>query len=227
MVNPTDNNDELLALKSVASRMNGFLYRCENNTTFTMLYMTGAVFETLGHEADSFINNKRLAFAEQIHADDTSSVDTTIEHALSSQNDQWNIDYRLKHKDGHYIWVNEHGGAIRDEQGNVKYLEGAVIEISDRKSLEQQNKDQLDAIRVTSNDVVNATSDIINVLKMLRLLSLNAGIEAARAGEHGRGFAVVAEEVKRLADKTSQSAVNVNELLAELQRRLGNNQKDK
>lgn len=67
-------------------------------------------------------------------------------------------------------------------------------------------------------DSIKVMADTIgSIAEQTNLLALNAAIEAARAGEQGRGFAVVAEEVRKLAEQSSEAVINIQDTIDKVQ----------
>lgn len=69
----------------------------------------------------------------------------------------------------------------------------------------------------SSHRISEASSVITNIAEQTNLLALNAAIEAARAGEAGKGFSVVAEEIRKLAEQSTESTASIDAIVKELQ----------
>lgn len=203
-------------IESVASRLNGFFYRCQNDAGYTMLFLTEGIETLTGYPVNDFLNNRVRTFTSIVDPQDAAAVDAAVGAGVERRA-KWEIDYRLMKRDGHPLWIHESGAGIFDDNNQLLFLEGVCIDISPQKKQEEKLELLVSNISGTSNDIVEAVQHILGELRTLKLLALNARIEAARAAEHGAGFAVVAQEMKSLADTTREEADRIRSLMETLQ----------
>ncbi len=98
-----------------------------------------------------------------------------------------------------------------------KTVEAIIGEVNDYTSKTTEVVDRISNQTQTTNasaqEIRKAIEMIRSITEETTLLSLNASIEAARAGEQGKGFAVVATQIQKLADQSSQSAEQIEQII--------------
>ena len=98
---------------------------------------------------------------------------------------------------------------VASYQQASKYADEADHSHSEMESM----MNAMHRISEASQNIGNIISEIEDIASQTNLLSLNASIEAARAGEAGKGFAVVADQIRKLAEQSTQSAVDTRKLI--------------
>ena len=100
----------------------------------------------------------------------------------------------------------------------IQTMEKTTDGLTRTNSAIQASAQIIDVLGHRADEIGKIIEVIDDLAEQTNLLALNAAIEAARAGEHGLGFAVVAEEVRKLAEKSTQSTKEISDLIQGIQK---------
>ena len=156
-------DERLDALLSITGRMDGFLYRCRNDQSYTMMYISDGISTISGYPPGDFIQNRMREYVSVIHPEDLKVVYDAVDTALEAKRN-WNVDYRIVSKDGDALWVREIGGGVLNETGELVFLEGFVVDISDRKVIEDRNSELLRELK-TANEELSSQKRALEIAK--------------------------------------------------------------
>lgn len=116
-----------------------------------------------------------------------------------------------------FINIAAEKGLESSNQGmkTVKELVNNMNGIKDSAGLTAQS---INVLTKRTEEIARTLRVITDIASQTNLLALNAAIEAARAGDAGRGFAVVAEEIRKLAEDSRKSAVEIEKIIGDVQK---------
>ena len=130
------------------------VYACRNDRDWTMLYLSEGCREVTGYEPPRLIGNREISYNSLIHPEDREKVRRLVREGLA-KNGVFHVAYRILAPDGSVRWVQESGRGTRREHGVYRRLEGVIIDITERRRLEDSLELQVKRLRLL-NDIAFA-----------------------------------------------------------------------
>lgn len=120
----------------LAENMPGVVYLCHNDALWTMVYLNDRIKDLTGYSKENFLEG-RIAYANIVNPDDLPALRTAIERALQEKQ-PFHAVYRIRRKSGEEIWVEEWGTGVFSGWGEVRYLEGFIQDVTEKKLVEER-----------------------------------------------------------------------------------------
>jgi methyl-accepting chemotaxis protein len=151
----------------------------------------------------------QMAKGAQDQASRTDESSKLINHVMASSNDM--------EKKANLINKAAERGLESSNQG-MKTVKILVNNMNGIKDSAGQTAQSINVLTRRTEEIGRTLNVITDIASQTNLLALNAAIEAARAGDAGRGFAVVAEEIRKLAEDSRKSAVEIEKIISDVQK---------
>ena len=124
--------------KALVGNVPGAVYQCLNDDAFSTIFISDAICEFTGFNAKVMIS-EAMSIAAIIHPGDLPYVQEMVDAAVSRR-EPYLLNYRMQRKDGSYIWVEERGQGVWDETGELRFLQGVIFDISERRRIEDEKR---------------------------------------------------------------------------------------
>jgi PAS domain S-box-containing protein len=128
-----DNQD---ILQTLVTNFPGMIYRCKNDSEWTMEFISDGCLELTGYDKDDLINNKKQSFNNLIVPEHRDKLWKEYQKALKNHK-IYKGEYQILTANGNVKWVWEEGCGVYSDNGEIIAIEGIIIDITERKQSEE------------------------------------------------------------------------------------------
>ncbi len=122
---------------ALLSNLPGVSFRCRIDEHWTMIYLSRACEDLTGYKPNELLYNQSVSYQSIIYDADRKNITKVWNDAIQKEKTV-TLEYRIITKEGMLKWVWEKGKAIYDAKHQAKYIEGILLDITDRKEVEEK-----------------------------------------------------------------------------------------
>ncbi|MEM8778341.1 MAG: PAS domain-containing protein, partial [Cyanobacteria bacterium P01_G01_bin.49] len=142
--------DSQRTLMTLLSNLPGMAYRCQNDSNWTMIFVSEGCQSLTGYLPKDLTENYLVQYKQLIHPEERNRIEQAVQEALTEKR-AFQLTYRLLTQQGTEKWVWEQGQGIFNSSGEVEFLEGFIADISNvirtEKALEKSNQELRSTLR--------------------------------------------------------------------------------
>ena len=152
--------DRERVVRALMGRVPAMIYRCADDAQWTMEFVSAGAEELTGYRPEELVGNARLAYADLVVPWHCESVCRDIQAAVDRHN-AWTTSYPIVTASGERKWVWERGVAVLDENGEVRALEGLIVDMTSERKIEEA----LESALVEWQQVFDVMDESVMVLR--------------------------------------------------------------